>query len=97
MLRIINKNSENENEIEGLRKTKNDPLPQKRNKISKRKRRRRRRRSCQSVDFAASTDYKVNEKGGEKPDKYLDLARELKILWYVKVTVISIVTGALGT
>ena len=32
-----------------------------------------------------------------KRDKYLDLVRELKKLWYMKVTVIPIVIGALGT
>ena len=32
-----------------------------------------------------------------KKDKYLDLARELKMLWNVKVTRISVVIGALGT
>ena len=30
-------------------------------------------------------------------DKYLDLARGLKKLWYLRVTVIPIVVGALGT
>ena len=33
----------------------------------------------------------------EKKDKYLDLARELKKLWNMKVTIIPIVIGALGT
>ena len=33
----------------------------------------------------------------EKRDKYLDLARELKKLWNMKVTVIPIVIGAFGT
>ena len=33
----------------------------------------------------------------EKKDKYLDLARELKKLWNMKVTIVSIVIGALGT
>ena len=32
----------------------------------------------------------------EKKDKYLDLAWELKKLWNMKVTIISIVIGALG-
>ena len=32
-----------------------------------------------------------------KKAKYLDLARELKKLWNMKVTIISIVIGALGT
>ena len=34
---------------------------------------------------------------GEKKDKFLDLARELKKLWNMKVTIIPIVIGTLGT
>ena len=33
----------------------------------------------------------------EKKDKYLDLARELGKLWNMKVTIVSIVIGTLGT
>ena len=33
----------------------------------------------------------------EKKDKYLDLARELKKLWNMLVTIIPIVIGAFGT
>ena len=33
----------------------------------------------------------------EKKDKYLDLARELKKLWNMKVMTVPIVIGALGT
>ena len=33
----------------------------------------------------------------EKKDKYLDLARELKKLWNMKVTIVPVVIGALGT
>ena len=33
----------------------------------------------------------------KKNDKYLDLARELKKLWNMKVTIVPIVIGALGT
>ena len=33
----------------------------------------------------------------EKKDKYLDLARELKKLWNIQVTIIPIVIGAFGT
>ena len=33
----------------------------------------------------------------EKKDKYLDLARKLKILRNIKVTIIPIVIGAFGT
>ena len=36
-------------------------------------------------------------KESEKKDKYLDLARELKKLWNMKVTIVPIVIYALGT
>ena len=36
-------------------------------------------------------------KKSEKKDKYLDLAREVKIMWNMKVTVITVVIGALDT
>ena len=39
----------------------------------------------------------MNLKGSEKKDKYLDLARELKKLWNMKVMMVPIVIGALGT
>ena len=47
--------------------------------------------------FAVPADYRVELKVSEKRDKYLDLARELKKLWNMKVTVKPIVIGALGT
>ena len=40
---------------------------------------------------------KIKLKECEKRDKYLDLARELKKLWNMKVTVILIAIGAFGT
>ena len=40
---------------------------------------------------------KESEKKKKKRDKYKDIARELKKLWNMKVTVILIVIGALGT
>ena len=46
---------------------------------------------CKIVDFS------VPAKESEKKDKYLDLARELKKLWNMNVTVVPIVIGALGT
>ena len=56
------------------------------------------KRTCDMVDFAVSVDNIVRVKEGEKLDKYLDLARELKKkLWNRKVTVILIVVGAQGT
>ena len=36
-------------------------------------------------------------KESEKKDKYLDLARELKKLWNMKVTIIPIVIGTFST
>ena len=39
----------------------------------------------------------INLKQCEKNDKYLDLARELKKLWNMKVTIVPIVIYALGT
>ena len=43
------------------------------------------------MDFAVPVDHRVKLKVSEKRDKYLDLARELKKLWNMKVTVIPIV------
>ena len=48
------------------------------------------------VNFAVPADHKIKLKESEKKDKYLDLARELKKLWNMKVTIISIVIGAFG-
>ena len=42
-------------------------------------------------------DHRINLKENEKKDKYLDLARELQKLRNMKVTIVPIVTGALGT
>ena len=55
------------------------------------------KRICKIVDFAVPADHRINLKGSEKKDKYLDLARELKKLWNMKVTIVPIVIGALGT
>ena len=49
------------------------------------------------MDFPVPTDHKVKLKECEMRDKYLDLARELKKLWNMKVTNIPIVIDALGT
>ena len=48
------------------------------------------------MDFSAPADQRVKLKENEKKDKYPDLARELKKLWHMKVTVIPIVIGTLG-
>ena len=49
------------------------------------------------VDFAVPVDHRINLKEREKKDKHLDLARGLKKLWNMKVTIVPIVIGALGT
>ena len=55
------------------------------------------KRICKIVDFAVPADHRITLKECEKKDKYLDLARELKKLWNMKVTIIPIVIGAFGT
>ena len=57
----------------------------------------KKKRICKIVDFAVPADHRINLKESEKKDKYLDLARKLKKLWNMKVTIVPIVTGALGT
>ena len=43
------------------------------------------------VNLAVPVDFRVKIKEIEKRDKYLDLARELKMLWNMKVTVIPMI------
>ena len=57
----------------------------------------KKKRICKIVDFAVPADHRINLKECEKKDKYLDLARELKKLRNMKVTIMPIVIGALGT
>ena len=49
------------------------------------------------VDFAVPADHRIKLKECEKRYKYLDLARKLKKLWNMKVTIIPIVIGTFGT
>ena len=53
--------------------------------------------TCKIIDFAVPVDKRIKLKEWEKKDKYLDLARELKKLWNMQVTIIPIVIGAFGT
>ena len=55
----------------------------------------KKKRTCRIVDFAVPADHRVKMKENKK-DKYLELARELKILLKMKVTVIPIEIGTLG-
>ena len=52
---------------------------------------------CKIVDFTVPVDDRLNLEESEKKDKFLCLARELKTLWNMKVTIVPIVIGALGT
>ena len=59
----------------------------------KKKEKKKRKRICRIVDFAVPADNRESE----KRDKYLDFARGLKENMENKVTVIPIVSGAIGT
>ena len=64
---------------------------------NKKKKKKKRERTCKIVDFAVTADHRIKLKECAKKDKYLDLARELKKLWNMQVTIIPIVIGAFGT
>ena len=57
----------------------------------------KKKKICKIVDFAVPPDHRINLKECEKKDEYLDLAKDLKKLWNMKVTIVPIVIGALGT
>ena len=48
------------------------------------------------MNFAIQADHREKLKECEKRNKYLDLARELKKMWNMKVTIIPIVIGVRG-
>ena len=51
---------------------------------------------CQIIDFTIHFTLSVVNKEVEKIKKYLDLATELKKVWNIKVTVVSLVVGVMG-
>ena len=57
----------------------------------------KKKRISKIVDFAVPADHGIKLKECEKRDNYLNLARELKRLWNMKVTIVPIVIGAFGT
>ena len=59
-------------------------------KKKKKKKKKKEKRICKIVDFAVPADLRIKL-------KYLDLDRELKELWNMKVTIIPIVIGAFCT
>ena len=56
-----------------------------------------REKTCQIIDVFIPVDTAVREKEKEKMKKYQDLAREVGKMWRVKVKVLPVVIGALGT
>ena len=57
----------------------------------------KKKKLCKIVDVAVLADHRIKLKTYEKKDKYLNLARELKKLWNMKVTIVRIVIGAFDT
>ena len=53
------------------------------------------KRTCNILDFAIPADHRIELKESERKDK--SLARELKKLWIMKVTIRPLVIGALST
>ena len=51
-------------------------------------------KNMQNCGFAVPAGHRVKLKGIEKKNKYIDLTRELKKLWNMKVTIILIIIGA---
>ena len=58
---------------------------------------RQKKRTWKIVDFAVPAYHRINLKECEKKDKYLDLVREMKKLWNMKVKIIPIVIGAFSS
>ena len=57
----------------------------------------KKKRTWGIFDFGVPADHRVKLEEYEKRDKYLNLVWKLKKLWNVKVTIIPIVIGDLGT
>ena len=49
------------------------------------------------VDFAVPADYGIKQKESEKKDKFLALAKKLKKIWSMKVTIIPIEISTFST
>ena len=65
--------------------------------IIKKKNKKKKQRICKIIDFAVPADYRIKLKKCEKKAKYLDLARELKKLRNMRLTIIPIVICVFGT
>ena len=60
------------------------------------KKKKKKKRICKIVNLAVPADHRIKLKECEKKDKYFDLAKELKKLWNMKVTIVPIVICAFG-
>ena len=83
--------------IEIVKKKKEKKKKKKKKEKEKTKTKTEKQRTSRIMKFAVPADLRVKLKESEKRDKYLDLAREQKKQWSMKVTVIPIVIDAHGT
>ena len=67
------------------------------NKKKKKKKEKKKEKKENLKNCRLSCPGRITQKECEKKDKYCDLARELKKLWNMKVTIIPIVIGTFGT
>ena len=65
-------------------------------RINKKKKKKKKERTCKIIDSAVPADHRIKLKESKKKDMYLDLARESKKLWNMKVTIIPIGIGTFG-
>ena len=77
----------------GLSHTNGSPNPGQKTRLNNNQ---QKERTYKIVDFAVPADHRIKMKECEKKDKYLDLARELKKIWNMKMTIVPIVIGAFG-
>ena len=55
------------------------------------------KRTCKIIDFEVPVDSRIEEQEKEKTEKYQDLRRELQKIWNVRVKIMSLLVGFLGT
>ena len=55
------------------------------------------RRTCKFIDFVVPGDSWIEEKQKVKIEKYQDLRRELQKIWNVRVNIMPLAVGSVGT
>ena len=55
------------------------------------------KRTSKIIDFTVPGDSRIENKEKEKIEKYQDLRRELQKIWNVRVKIIPLAVGSLGT